>query len=186
MDLACIFWGSRVEQRRQRPPVVAPIQRAAHGVGPAISFVANDNQHNMSYYLVDEIYPRWPIFVKTIRCPTYPKKIYFAQRQEAARKDVERAFGVLQARWAAVKGPTWLWYDDCIADVMYACIIMHNMIVENEDPELTDWANEDAAGLSMARPPPMYEWVYLEGTPKGSKHLPIFNNKKLIFDSNKI
>ena len=70
----------------------------------------------------------------TIRCPINQKKIYFAQRQEAVRKNVERAFGVLQSRWAAVKGPTHLWYADYIADVMYACIIMHNMIVENEGP----------------------------------------------------
>ncbi|XP_047979149.1 uncharacterized protein LOC125221063 [Salvia hispanica] len=114
------------------------------GIGPTISFVANGNQHDMGYYLAGGIYPRWPVFVKTIRCPTDPKKIYFAQQQEAARKNVERAFGMLQAQWAALKGLTRLWYEDCIADVMYACLIMHNMIVENEGPELTDWANEDA------------------------------------------
>ena len=34
-------------------------------------------------------------------------------------------------------------YLDCIADAMYACIIMHNMIIENEGPTLTDWANDD-------------------------------------------
>ncbi|XP_042061213.1 uncharacterized protein LOC121805430, partial [Salvia splendens] len=100
------------------------------GVGPAISFVANGNRHDMGYYLADGIYPRWPVFVKTIRCPGDEKKAYFAARQESARKDVERAFGVLQARWAAVRGPTRLWHVDCIADIMYACIIMHNMIVE--------------------------------------------------------
>ena len=66
------------------------------GVGPAISFVVNDNQHHMGYYLVDGICPRWSVFVKMIRCPL-EKKIFFAVRQEAASKDVERAFGVLQA-----------------------------------------------------------------------------------------
>ena len=70
-------------------------------VGPAISFVANGNRHDMCYYLADKIYPRWPMFVKTIRCPTDLKKMYFAQRHEAARRDVERAFGILQTRWAA-------------------------------------------------------------------------------------
>ena len=70
--------------------------------------------------------------MKTIRCPIDPKKIYFAKRQEAARKGVERAFGVLQARWVAMMGPIRLWYPDCIVDAMYACIIMHNMIIENE------------------------------------------------------
>ena len=35
---------------------------------------------------------------------------------------------------------------DSIDDVMYACIIMHNMIVESECPKLTQWTNEDATG----------------------------------------
>ena len=30
------------------------------GIGPAISFVANGNRHDMGYYLADKIYPRWP------------------------------------------------------------------------------------------------------------------------------
>ena len=75
------------------------------GVGPAVSFVANGNQHNMGYYFADGIYPMWPVFVKMIRCATEDRKKYFASRQEAARKDVERAFGVLQSRWTVVKGP---------------------------------------------------------------------------------
>ncbi|XP_047942491.1 uncharacterized protein LOC125189237 [Salvia hispanica] len=57
---------------------------------------------------------------------------YFARAQESARKDVERAFGVLQARFALVKGPTCFYYQGDIADIMYACIIMHNMIIEDE------------------------------------------------------
>ena len=37
---------------------------------------------------------------------------------------------------------------ETIADVMYACIIMHNMIVEDEGPALTEWADDDGAGPS--------------------------------------
>ena len=92
------------------------------GFGPVVGFVANGNQHNMSYYLADGIYLMWPVFVKTIRCKIEEKKIYFASHQEAARKDMERAFGVLQARWAAVEGPSRLRYIDSIADVMYVAL----------------------------------------------------------------
>ena len=53
-------------------------------------------------------------------------------RQEACRKDVERAFGVLQSRFAIVAGPTRFWSKDVLHDIMTACIIMHNMIVEDE------------------------------------------------------
>ena len=59
---------------------------------------------------------------------------------------MERAFGVLQSRWAVVKGPSRQWYIPNIGDVMYACIIMHKMIVENEAAELTQWTNEDDMG----------------------------------------
>uniref|UniRef100_A0A0D3E4V0 Uncharacterized protein n=1 Tax=Brassica oleracea var. oleracea TaxID=109376 RepID=A0A0D3E4V0_BRAOL len=59
----------------------------------------------MGYYLADGIYPKWSTIVQTIHEPVGPKKKYFAAQQEACRKDVERAFGVLQSRFAIVKGP---------------------------------------------------------------------------------
>src|SRR5688572_29494631 len=52
--------------------------------------------------------------------------------QESARKDVERCFGVLQARFAIVKGPSRFWNDGDMASIMKACVILHNMIVEDE------------------------------------------------------
>ena len=69
-------------------------------------------------------------FFKTISCSIGERRVLFASKQESARKDVERAFRVLQSRWAIMKGPARFWYKEVIADVMYACIIMHNMIVE--------------------------------------------------------
>ncbi|XP_047978933.1 uncharacterized protein LOC125220842 [Salvia hispanica] len=86
------------------------------------------------------------ILEATIKHPIGQKKSYFASRQEAARKDVERAFGVLQSRWAMVKGPSRMWYIPNIGDIMYACIILHNMIVKSEGDELTQWTNEDYTG----------------------------------------
>lgn len=71
-------------------------------------------------------------FVKTIRLPPTDKTKLFAKMQEGARKDVEHAFGVLQSRFAIVRGPVNLWYRQDIADIMYACVILHNMIVEDE------------------------------------------------------
>jgi hypothetical protein len=37
--------------------------------------------------------------------PVKAKRKYFASTQESARKDVERAFGVFQSRFAIVRGP---------------------------------------------------------------------------------
>jgi hypothetical protein len=60
------------------------------------------------------------------------KNKYFAKAQEAARKDVERAFGVLQSRFAVVRGPARFWDIETLGLIMRVCVIMHNMIVEDE------------------------------------------------------
>jgi len=53
----------------------------------------------MTYYLTDGIYPSYQTFVKSIRLlQSEPDKL-FAKHQEGCRKDIERAFGVLQARF---------------------------------------------------------------------------------------
>jgi hypothetical protein len=68
-----------------------------------VQFETNGHQYDKDYYLADSIYPRWSIFVKTISNPLPGgKKAWFAQMQDAARKDVEMVFGVLQARFAIV------------------------------------------------------------------------------------
>ncbi|XP_008663118.1 uncharacterized protein [Zea mays] len=59
---------------------------------------------------------------------------HFATIQESARKDIERAFGVLQKRWGVVRGPAYGWSPEHIGDIMKTCIILHNMIVEDEGP----------------------------------------------------
>ena len=86
----------------------------------------------MGYYLADGIYPSWATFVKTISLPQGRKNQHFAVIQELTRKDVERAFGVLQARFAIVRGPARVWDEETLTNIMKACIIMHNMIIEDE------------------------------------------------------
>jgi hypothetical protein len=55
--------------------------------------------------------------------------------QESFRKDVERAFGILQARFAIVSGPARGWDREDLQYIMMTCIILHNMIVEDEREE---------------------------------------------------
>jgi hypothetical protein len=116
----------------QRSPIFA---RLAEGKGPQINYNINGHDYSMGYYLADGIYPSWATFVKTIPEPQGNKRKYFAKAQEACRKDVERAFGVLQSRFAIVRGPARLWDEDTLHNIMMACIIMHNMIVEDERDE---------------------------------------------------
>jgi hypothetical protein len=53
-------------------------------------------------------------------------------QHKSAMKDVERAFKVLQARFAIVCGPARFFYPETLNDIMIACVILHNMIVEDE------------------------------------------------------
>ncbi|GJS67466.1 ALP1-like protein [Tanacetum coccineum] len=71
------------------------------GRAPEIPFVANGVTYPSGYYLVDGIYPELAPLVKTIPEPADDdhKRILYKQKQESARKDVERAFGVLKKKW---------------------------------------------------------------------------------------
>jgi hypothetical protein len=84
------------------------------------------------YYLADEIYPEWATLVKTIRNPEGRAEAEFAKAPEEARKDNERAFGVLQARFVIVRGPSHFWDKGTLRDIMTTCVILHNMIIEDE------------------------------------------------------
>jgi hypothetical protein len=71
--------------------------RLALHEGPVVEFEANSHKYNYGYILANIIYPRWQIFVKLVIQPKGKKQIQFHNVQAAARKDMERAFGILQA-----------------------------------------------------------------------------------------
>ncbi|GJU21422.1 retrovirus-related pol polyprotein from transposon TNT 1-94, partial [Tanacetum coccineum] len=76
------------------------------------------------------IYPEWDVLMKSISQPgsNDVKRIRYKQAHEAARKDVERAFGVLKKKWAIVRTPARSRSLKRITHLMYTCIILHNMI----------------------------------------------------------
>jgi hypothetical protein len=106
--------------------------RIAKGEALAVNYTINGHNYDMGYYLIDGIYPTWSTFVKIIKGATNLKDKNFAAAQESQRKDVERAFGILQARFAIVRGSARFWDEATLRDIMMACIIMHNMITEDE------------------------------------------------------
>eukprot|EP00258_Populus_trichocarpa_P042475 XP_024458494.1 uncharacterized protein LOC112327849 [Populus trichocarpa] len=112
-----------------RSPIFAAL---AEGRTAPVNYTINGHEYTMRYYLADGIYPNWSTFVKTIPRLLGAKRKYFASKQESARKDVERAFGVLQSRFAIVRGPVRYWDEETLANIMKVCIIMHNMIIEDE------------------------------------------------------
>ena len=103
-----------------------------NGNAPQVNFYVNGRKYNLAYYLTDGIYPKWATFIQSIRLPQGAKNSLFAQTQESVRKDVERVFGVLQARFAVVRNPSNLWDKNKISNIMRACLILHNMIVQDE------------------------------------------------------
>ncbi|XP_018474045.1 uncharacterized protein LOC108845314 [Raphanus sativus] len=115
-----------------RSPVFSDIYE---GRAPKVNFKVNNHTYQLAYYLTDGIYPKWATFIQSISLPQNPKASLFAVRQESTRKDVERAFGVLQSRFAIVKNPALLWDRVKIGRIMRTCVILHNMIVENERSE---------------------------------------------------
>ncbi|XP_028112929.1 uncharacterized protein LOC114311046 [Camellia sinensis] len=82
---------------------------ARKGRAPLVNYLINRNDYIMGYYLADGIYLQWATFVKTVSSSQGNKEIYFAKAQESAMTDVERASGVLQARFAIVKGSARFW-----------------------------------------------------------------------------
>ena len=110
----------------------------------------------MTYYLADGIYPSYPTFVKSIRLPQSEPDKLFAKHQEGCRKDIERAFGVLQARFKIIREPARLWDIDDLGIIMRSCIILHNMIVEDErdsySQRWTDFEQSEESGSSAPQP----------------------------------
>jgi Plant transposon protein len=51
--------------------------------------------------------------------------------QEGARKDMERAFGVLKAKWKGIAHPIHLMDLKSIANMMATAIVLHNMCVSD-------------------------------------------------------
>ncbi|GJS35340.1 ALP1-like protein isoform X1 [Tanacetum coccineum] len=67
-------------------------------IAPMASFQCNGVTFEKGYYLADDIYPQWSSFVKSLTVANSEKNALFKRKQESARKDIERAFGVLQGR----------------------------------------------------------------------------------------
>ncbi|CAL9000378.1 unnamed protein product [Prunus brigantina] len=122
------------------------------GQGPNITYQVNNTVYQTGYYLADSVYPRWTIFVKSILNPQSQKQKLFASYQEGYRKDVERCFGILQAQWLIIRGAARMFDEEVLRSIMMTCIILHNMIVEDEyDYDAVEVYEPDPMNTALTR-----------------------------------
>jgi Plant transposon protein len=95
-----------------------------------LEFILDGQSFEQLWILVDGIYPPIARFVKTVAHPVGTVAKLFSQWQESARKDVERAFGVLTRKFQILAGPIEYWDLEDIKHIISGCILMHNMMVE--------------------------------------------------------
>ncbi|GJZ61280.1 ALP1-like protein [Tanacetum coccineum] len=70
------------------------------GKAPDVQFVAKEVTYKRAYYQNDGIYPEWYVLMKSISNPESNdhKRIMYKTAHEAARKDLEQAFGILKTK----------------------------------------------------------------------------------------
>lgn len=122
-------------------------------IAPHATFTINDHAYNMCYLLANGIYPDWSIFQKTILEPLGEKRKWYSKMQEGARKDVERAFGILQARWRVLRYLACLWSESIMKSIWKVVVIIHNMVVEDEKDDVKFnskfWVDHFSTGLEQ-------------------------------------
>ncbi|KAL4592541.1 hypothetical protein LXL04_005541 [Taraxacum kok-saghyz] len=147
-----------------------------NGTAPDSSFTLRGTQYRFGYYLVDGIYPERSIFVKTLAYPDDPQRQKYKRAQERARKDIERAFGVLKKRsdripilryrsrsYDPIHDPTDLrsYCDPArFLEVMFTCMILHNMILEDEGHAICQYDENEI--IPPPQPLPVASPEYLQ------------------------
>nr|GEX76684.1 protein ALP1-like [Tanacetum cinerariifolium]GEY42539.1 protein ALP1-like [Tanacetum cinerariifolium] len=128
MDMARFFGVSEVNNDinvTQRSPLLNDLK-----LGKSLEGL--DVTYPWGYYLCDGIYHEWVPFFKSVTnlSDDDHKRLRYKAMHEAARKDVERAFGVLKKQWAILATPARTYIKKKFANIMYTCIILHNMIIK--------------------------------------------------------
>jgi hypothetical protein len=96
-----------------------------------VPFKIHNEEFTKTFILVDGIYPKYSRFVTPKTEPILPEEKKYTQWQEAVRKDIERAFGVLKGTWQFMERPIHLMNLDDIQAKVVCCVILHNILVSD-------------------------------------------------------
>jgi Plant transposon protein len=92
-----------------------------------VPFQIHDESFDKMYVLVDGIYPKYARFVQGLTSPVGIKQKKYTGWQEACRKDIERAFALLQGKWQCTARPMYQIELKNVGNGMAACLILHSM-----------------------------------------------------------
>lgn len=120
----------------------------------------------VGYFFVNGICPRWTICARLVHSLANRKEKQYKKIQEALRKNIESAFGVIQARFEVMRKESFIWYKKNVAKVSKVCVIIHYMLVPMNQERLfaedlqteaqganiiTELYEEEATGLNERR-----------------------------------
>jgi hypothetical protein len=88
----------------------------------------NGHEYTKGYYLADNIYLRWSTFMNN-QYSSRSCEISLCFAAGELQKDIEGAFGVLQARFAIIMYHAVMGFKSRCE--MCACVIIHNKIIES-------------------------------------------------------
>ena len=106
--------------------------KLVHAESPSVHFTVNGNVYQYMYWLGDSIYPQYACFVLTFATPQTRMQNMFASAQEAKRKDIERAFGMLQAKFHILTSSCRLWERQTMKIYIHTRVICHNLVLEDK------------------------------------------------------
>ena len=118
--------------------------------GMPYHITSNSNSRTLPYFLVDGIYPRWPIFALPIHITDNIREQRYTKAQEGRRKDIERAFGVVQSRFRSLRVEDFRWNLEDIIVSSEACVITHNLLIRmNESGVFVGEADDEDEEFNM-------------------------------------
>jgi hypothetical protein len=92
--------------------------------------------------------------VKGVPVPQQEKLRFFSMKQVPVRKDVECAFGLLKKRFNILVIPARSYSQRILDLITHACIILHNMIIDDERD--SDYDDNYHTVTSVVAPPVTY------------------------------
>ena len=115
-----------------------------------MEFLVGDEKLIGAYCLADGIYPDVPFLLKSVAEPITEQEKLFATVQEACRKDVERAFGRMLAKWHILAGAARSWSLKHLTEIWLCCFILHNMTIRDQQRAAKEEEEKMAARAAKA------------------------------------